>query len=104
MSDVTKTTCLLKWKKPKDDGGTPISHYVIEKLNTTRGSWIEAGTSRDLTFQVKNLDALKKFHFRVKAVNSEGESEALQTEESILAKNPYGMKKSYLPMQVYIFI
>lgn len=29
VSDVTKTGCKLKWKKPEDDGGIPISEYEV---------------------------------------------------------------------------
>lgn len=32
----------------------------------------------------------KKYKIRVKAVNKEGESEPLETTETIIAKNPYG--------------
>lgn len=33
----------------------------------------------------------KEYKFRVTAVNAEGESEPLQTEKSIVAKNPFGI-------------
>lgn len=32
----------------------------------------------------------KKYKFRVRALNKEGESEPLETTESIVAKNPFG--------------
>ena len=32
----------------------------------------------------------KKYKFRVKAVNPEGESEPLEADKAIIAKNPYG--------------
>jgi hypothetical protein len=40
---------------------------------------------------VTSLTPDKEYKFRVTAVNSEGESEPLQTEESIIAKNPFGI-------------
>lgn len=39
---------------------------------------------------VTNLTPGKEYKFRVTAVNAEGESEPLQTEELIVAKNPFG--------------
>lgn len=39
---------------------------------------------------VTGLEPNKKYHFRVKAVNEEGESPPLETDTAILAKNPYG--------------
>jgi len=32
VSDIHKEGCKLKWRKPKDDGGIPITGYVIEKM------------------------------------------------------------------------
>ena len=40
--------------------------------------------------QVDNLIPGHEYKFRVKAVNPEGESEPLDGEHSIIAKNPFG--------------
>jgi len=39
---------------------------------------------------VTGLTPGKEYKFRVTAVNGEGESDPLQTVESIVAKNPFG--------------
>ena len=39
VSDFTAQGCKLKWKKPEDDGGTPIQGYAIEKLDTATGTY-----------------------------------------------------------------
>lgn len=39
---------------------------------------------------VPGLKPMRKYKFRVKAVNSEGQSEPLVTDKEILAKDPYG--------------
>lgn len=39
---------------------------------------------------VKGLTPNHKYKFRVRAVNKEGESEPLETDGFIVAKNPYG--------------
>lgn len=33
VSEVFQTSCLVSWKPPKDDGGSPLQHYVIERLD-----------------------------------------------------------------------
>lgn len=37
ISDIHKEGCKLKWDKPKDDGGVPISGYTVEKMDVTTG-------------------------------------------------------------------
>lgn len=33
ISDITPETCTLSWKPPLDDGGSPVTNYVVEKLD-----------------------------------------------------------------------
>lgn len=82
----------IKWKKPEDAGGSPLTGYIIEKMDLDTGRWVAAGEvgPNDETFTASGLTPKKKYKFRVKAVNKEGESEALETEEPIMARNPYG--------------
>ncbi|CAH1969101.1 unnamed protein product [Acanthoscelides obtectus] len=89
VSDVTKHGCKLKWKKPDDDGGSPVDHYEIEKLDPLTGQWIPCGRSTEPEANITGLQEGKPYKFRVKAVNKEGESEPLETEKSIIAKNPF---------------
>lgn len=99
VSDVTKHGCKLKWKKPDDDGGTPIDHYEIEKLDPLSGQWIPCGRSTEPEANITGLQEGKPYKFRVRAVNKEGESEPLETEKSIIAKNPFG--KSLLTLTLH---
>ena len=89
VSGVRKDCCFLTWKAPLDDGGAPVTHYVIEKMDTSRGTWAEAGVSSLTTAEVLKLTHMKEYYFRVKAVNSIGESEPLATASSIVAKNAF---------------
>ncbi|XP_037720926.1 twitchin isoform X30 [Drosophila subpulchrella] len=91
VSDIHKEGCKLKWKKPKDDGGVPITGYVVEKMDTATGKWVPAGSvdPEKTDIEIKGLDPNHRYQFRVKAVNEEGESEPLETESAITAKNPF---------------
>ncbi|KRF85408.1 twitchin isoform X27 [Drosophila virilis] len=91
VSDIHKEGCKLKWKKPKDDGGVPLSGYAIEKMDTATGKWVPCGTvdPEKTEFDVKGLDPNHRYQFRVRALNEEGESEPLETESAITAKNPF---------------
>lgn len=91
----------MKWKKPEDDGGSPIQHYEIEKLDPHTGQWIPCGKSTEPEANISGLQEGKKYKFKVKAVNKEGESEPLESEKSIIAKNPFG---KYLNINFLVFV
>lgn len=50
MSDITQSGCKLRWEPPEDDGGKPITGYVIEKMDKATGRWVPiAHTEPDVT-------------------------------------------------------
>lgn len=89
--DVTKGSAKVKWQKPEDDGGKPITAYQVEKLDLATGRWVPIGKvpGDDLEMDVKGLQEGHEYQFRVKAINEEGESEPLDSTGSIVAKNPF---------------
>ena len=89
VSDVHKEGCKLKWKPPEDDGGCPIECYEVDKMDEETGRWVPCGKSKEPQLEVSNLVPGKKYKFRVRAVNKEGDSDELETETSTVAKNPF---------------
>ncbi|XP_021713428.1 twitchin isoform X4 [Aedes aegypti] len=89
ITNITTEGCHLEWKLPKDDGGSPITHYVIEKMDMSRGTWSAAGMSTSLANEISRLIHNKRYSFRVKAVNEIGESEPLESSHPIVAKNDF---------------
>ncbi len=39
VSDITKSSCHLKWKPPKDDGGCRVTGYVVERKEVGKPYW-----------------------------------------------------------------
>ena len=65
ISDVHKEGCKIKWKEPLDDGGSPITGYVLEKMDTATGRWTQcAKTDGALEADVKGLETGKRYRFR----------------------------------------
>lgn len=107
VTDITATSAKVKWEKPEDDGGVPIKEYEIERLDTKTGKWVRVGkvpgTAPLTEFEVTGLNPGSEYKFRVTAVNDEGDSEPLESERGIIARNPYGKAKrrtfKLLPLQ-----
>lgn len=98
--DVTKDSCVLKFRPPVDDGDCQPTSYNLEKMDTKSGLWVPCGKiaaptdgddETEIKVPVKGLEEGQRYQFRVKAVNDEGASEPLTTEGSILAKDPFGV-------------
>ncbi|RUS77262.1 hypothetical protein EGW08_014976, partial [Elysia chlorotica] len=87
--DIFSNRCALLWDKPKDDGGSPITHYIVEKMDAGKGEWEQVCETDDLEVDVCDLEPGHHYQFRVSAVNSEGVSEPLASDGAILAKDPW---------------
>ena len=91
VKDVGSTDLFLTWKAPADDGGTPITHYLIEKREANRSTWTRlTARALDTTVRVTNLQEGAEYMFRVIAVNKVGDSEPLETKASVKLKKKYG--------------
>ena len=89
VTGVTAEKCYLAWAPPLHDGGSSVSHYIIEKRETSRLSWTQVATDvQALNHKVTRLLAGNEYIFRVMAVNKYGTGEPLES-EPILARNPY---------------
>lgn len=87
----------LEWKPPSDDGGSPITGYIIEKREALRLTWSRADktTDNDTTKVVKGLVEGDEFYFRVAAFNKKGTGEFLEMPHPVVIKSPYGKEKSF---------
>ena len=81
----------LEWGPPQDDGGSPITGYVVEKREALRMSWSRAEkVAGPVTkAKIRNLVEGNDFLFRVAAVNKEGTSDFLEMDRPIKVKSPY---------------
>lgn len=88
--DVHKNFCILQWRPPKDDGGSEITHYVVEKMDPTAMRWVPVGECAGTQIRADHLIEGHDYNFRVRAVNKQGESQPLTTAQPITAKDPFG--------------
>jgi titin len=90
INDIRPDSCVLAWKPPKNDGGSPISNYIIEKFDTKKGDWQKVSSfCRVPYYEVTGLNEGSEYKFRVSAENAYGQSQPLESEKPIIAKNPF---------------
>lgn len=92
VKDIQRESVTLNWKPSTDDGGSPITGYVIMRRDAKRSTWSNAGKVDGNTteFRVPDLMEGAEYYFKVMAENKAGQSEPLETEKAILVKSPYG--------------
>lgn len=92
VTDVQRTSISIKWKASSEDGGSPITGYIVEKRSASSSFWSQVSKVNASTFDLccPNLQEKTEYYFRVIAVNKIGESAPLETKDATLAKSPYG--------------
>lgn len=74
----------------QEDGGSPISNYIVEKMDTRTGAWEPVSKFvRGTNYEVMGLAEGHEYKFRVSAENEFGKSEPLETYLPIVAQHPY---------------
>nr|XP_033491616.1 immunoglobulin superfamily member 22-like isoform X1 [Epinephelus lanceolatus] len=73
----------MKWKAPRDNGGKQVTSFVIERRVAGKKSWTRAGEvdSSTTVFSDDKVEEGQAYQYRIRAVNVEGMSDPLETEE-----------------------
>lgn len=93
--DVTKGGVTVYWKAPKDDGGSAVKKYWIEKLDLADNIWMKAQPDpvTSIYARIQHLFDGHSYHFRIKAVNAQGESEPSEESEMVTIREPMGRQE-----------
>lgn len=91
--DVTKTTVSLSWARPRDDGGSRVTGYYVERREVSTEKWVRHNKTHITTtmFNVAGLIPNAEYMFRVVAQNDIGQSEPGPASESVVCKDPFGV-------------
>ena len=102
VSEVTESSCTLLWKGPDNDGGSPITGYIVERLEKEAGKWTKVTLDRQLglTLRVKGLFDGKEYSFRVIAENHAGMSRPSGQSPFILARKPMTVPDAPINLKV----
>ena len=104
VGDITAESADLTWEEPEDNGGSPITGYLVEKKDIKRRSWQEATKTTDFKTTVTKLQEGNQYLFRVSAENQYGISDPVELAEPITAKNPFSKCDTvlYVSKEIYL--
>uniref|UniRef100_A0A8C6J4W0 Uncharacterized protein n=1 Tax=Melopsittacus undulatus TaxID=13146 RepID=A0A8C6J4W0_MELUD len=89
FDEISSDSLSFSWEPPLNDGGVPISNYVVEMRQTDSTTWTELATTViRTTFKAIRLTTGVEYQFRVKAQNRYGIGPAI-TSESVVANYPF---------------
>ena len=72
----------VSWTAPDDEGRPPISEYEVEYRANNRGSWNPVtGVGTNISTMITDLDPFTSYYVRVRAINDEGESAYVSSNE-----------------------
>lgn len=76
-TERTKDSLTLTWKPPRNDGGSPLIGYFVEKKRQDQQAFEPCNTEicPNLTMTVTGLEEDWMYEFRIKCANLIGESE-----------------------------
>lgn len=92
MDALLKNSLIISWKAPKDDGGSMITNYIVEKREAKEGEqWnLVSSSVSGTTVRVPNVTENAGYYFRVSAQNQYGVSESLEIPSVVIVKSPFG--------------
>ena len=90
-TEIYKDYIIVSWDEPESDGGSPLTEYIVEKRDSRKDSFFNAGnTSPDQRHcRVTKLVEGNSYYFNIYAENDIGRSEPAGTSEPIMARLPF---------------
>lgn len=89
--DKTKHSVTLSWKAPESDGGSPIKGYMVQIQDEGSSGWVSVNDKDSLhpttEFTMPSLRELKRYRFRIIAVNDIGESDPSPRTSEVLVED-----------------
>ena len=95
---INATSVTISYTAPVDDGGAPITNYVIEKQErfSTRWSRVNVEPVTGLSYHITDLMQGEEYTFRVSAQNKAGVGKPSDASKPVIPKPPYGKFVRYI--------
>uniref|UniRef100_A0A8C4IEU0 Titin n=1 Tax=Dicentrarchus labrax TaxID=13489 RepID=A0A8C4IEU0_DICLA len=82
--EVTPDSMMIEWRPPKDDGGSPVTNYIVEKRESKKETW--GGVSSGSLATQLNITRLQKgveYVVRIRAANKMGIGAPLESKPTV---------------------
>ena len=92
IRETNKEYVILTWEEPEDNGGSDLINYVVEKRDSKKTDFVNAGRCEVNVkeFKVSKLIEGNEYFFRVLAENNIGLSDPATTQQPVKARLPFG--------------
>ncbi|KAI8488694.1 Titin-like [Branchiostoma belcheri] len=88
IKDLSPNSVTLAWEVPNDDGGSPITNYLIEKAEAGSTSFQYVTTCLRTTCRITGLVHNREYRFKIMAENKFGTGRAYTTDK-IIPRKPF---------------
>ena len=91
VSHITAKSCIITFKGPETDGGSPIEGYLVEKRDKRSHTWLKCNKIdlvKDTKYRVTGLFENTQYLFRVSAKNVVGFGKHSEPSDVIMARDP----------------
>ncbi|RVE72020.1 hypothetical protein OJAV_G00057630 [Oryzias javanicus] len=100
VTGLSAEKCTLSWDPPNETGGAEITHYIVEKCETSRVSWtLVYDDIVATTCKITKLLKGNEYLFRVRAVSKYGDGEVLES-EPVKAIDPFTVPSAPTDVEV----
>ena len=92
VTSTDKGSISVAWQPPENDGGSPITGYILETCRSTSSTWMEAGKldGSTLSHDITGLVESAQYYVRVFAENQAGISKrGTDLDEPVFARKPF---------------
>ena len=68
--NVDATTISITWNPPESDGGSPVTGYIIERCDVSRGRWVRANREKVRNCSLNITTSANKDNFQIAPQNN----------------------------------
>jgi len=104
---VSRDSVTLTWSPPRNDGGSPVSGYVVESKSSSYYAWTCSSVGVRVSephFVIPNLVEGTSYEFRVVAENRAGRSEPSAPSTPVVVRDIAGQQRPRLNLIIIITI